>query len=65
MDVATSKSARIVLGQKPRRWARPDLNDVVGDLQASDEVRRGEGEIKKSEDKRIDMNGIEHEGAVN
>ena len=30
------------MGKKIRRWARPDINDVVGDLQVSDEVRRGD-----------------------
>ncbi|HEX5885164.1 MAG TPA: hypothetical protein VFY67_11555 [Pyrinomonadaceae bacterium] len=30
------------MGKKQRRWARPAVNDVVRDLQASDEVRRGE-----------------------
>ena len=31
------------MGKKSRRWARPDVNDRLGDLKASDEVRRGDG----------------------
>jgi len=31
------------MGKKRARWARPDINDLMGDLQVSDEVRRGEG----------------------
>lgn len=31
------------MGKKRRRWTRPDLNDLIGNLQVSDEVRRGEG----------------------
>jgi hypothetical protein len=30
------------MGKKLRRWARPDLNDVISDLQVSDEMRRGD-----------------------
>ena len=31
------------MGKKQRRWARPDVNEIVRDLQVSDEVRRGDG----------------------
>jgi hypothetical protein len=42
VDVAPGESARIVMGKKQRRWARPEVNDVVADLHVSAEVRRGD-----------------------